>query len=207
MTLPILYSFRRCPFAIRARLALAEGGIQVELREVVLRNKPAEMLEVSPKGTVPVLVLPKGRVIEESLEVMQWASETGAAWLAGEEDSELVSRNDTFFKENLDRYKYASRYDADPVFHRTAAMEFIAELELLLAGQTFLSGDTFGYADAAIAPFVRQFSGADRDWFNSVEQVNVRAWLEAFVASQRFKRVMPKFVAWSPGGATVVWPQ
>lgn len=207
MTLPILFSFRRCPFAIRARLALAEAGVAVELREVVLRNKPPELLDASPKGTVPVLVLPDAKVIDESLAIMNWAASQGGAWSPSDSNSDLVGRNDGFFKPNLDRYKYASRYEGDPLEHRAQALEFVAELDELLSAQPFLAGDDFGFPDAAIAPFVRQFSGADREWFESLEFEGVRDWLARFVASERFARVMGKFRAWCAGDQSLVWPQ
>ncbi len=192
---------------MRARLALAEARVRVELREVVLRNKPAEMLAVSPKGTVPVLALSDGSVIEESLEIMEWAADQGGRWASGGVAEGLVRRNDTFFKTNLDRYKYASRYDVDPLEHRALALEFVSELNDLLKAAAYLSGPAFDFADAAIAPFVRQFAGADLKWFATLDYPELQSWLAAFVESSRFKDVMGKYPAWASGDSSLVWPQ
>ena len=169
--LPILYSFRRCPYAMRARMALVLCGQKVRLRELVLRDKPAEMLEVSPKGTVPVLILPDGRVIDESLDVMHWAvgqAGEGAPIAPPTDDMlALITENDGPFKGHLDRYKYATRYeDVDEVEHREAGAVFVARLneQLAMAGQLF--GPEPGFADYAIFPFIRQFRVADPDWFD-----------------------------------------
>ena len=138
--LPILYSFRRCPYAIRARSAVVASGVAVELREIVLRDKPAAMLAASPKGTVPVLVLPDGRVIDQSLAIMHWALATADPldWLA-EEDTDLIATNDGAFKHHLDRYKYADRHATDPLEHRAAATAILAELDTRLAATGHLA--------------------------------------------------------------------
>lgn len=191
LTDPILYSFRRCPYAIRARLALAVSGIAVEHREVKLRDKPAEMLAASPKGTVPVLVLPGAQVIDESLDIMRWALARNDPedWLAGD-DPALIAANDGAFKGHLDRYKYPERFAADGVDHRAAGLAMLGVLEAGLAERAYLGGERFGLADAAILPFVRQFAAVDRDWFAGQDVVRVQAWLAAFVGSAVFARVM-----------------
>ncbi|HAN88548.1 MAG TPA: glutathione S-transferase, partial [Erythrobacter sp.] len=168
MTEPVLYSFRRCPYAMRARMALRIGGASYEHREVVLRDKPAEMLEVSPKGTVPVLVAGPAEVIEESRDIMRWAlvRSDPEGWLE-RDDPELIETNDGPFKHHLDRYKYATRYDdVDPAQHRTAALDILRRLDERLSQSAYLRGETRGFADIAIFPFIRQFANTDRDWFD-----------------------------------------
>lgn len=199
LTDPILYSFRRCPYAIRARLALAVSGIAVEHREVRLRDKPAEMLAASPKGTVPVLVLPDGRVIDESIDIMRWAlgRNDPEGWLAGDAAA-LIATNDGPFKHHLDRYKYPERYAADGVDHRAAGLGMLGVLEERLAQGACLGGARFGLADAAILPFVRQFAAVDREWFGAQDLPRVQAWLAAFVALRLFERVMAVREPWQP---------
>lgn len=197
LTDPILYSFRRCPYAIRARLALAVSGIAVEHREVKLRDKPAEMLAASPKGTVPVLVLPDGAVIDESIDIMRWALATNDPedWLAGD-DPTLIAANDGAFKGHVDRYKYPERYPADGVDHRAAGLAILEGLEARLGARAYLTGERFSLADAAILPFVRQFAAVDRDWFAAQDLPRVQAWLAAFVGSALFERVMAVREVW-----------
>lgn len=196
---PVLYSFRRCPYAMRARMALAVSGTPVRLREVVLKDKPEEMLAASPKATVPVLV-DGADVLEESLDVMRWAlgRSDPEGWLDGADDAQgLVAENDGPFKHHLDRYKYATRYeDADPDEHRAAGMAFLQTLEERLAGAPYLNGARRGFADIAIFPFVRQFRIADEGWFGSAPIPNVRRWLEALTSSDLFLSVMQKYPAW-----------
>ncbi len=203
LTDPILYSFRRCPYAIRARLALAVSGVAVEHREVKLRDKPAEMLTASPKGTVPVLVLPDGAVIDESIDIMRWALARNdpEGWLAGD-DVELIAANDGAFKFHLDRYKYAERYLSDDVDHRAAGLGILAGYEQRLRERPYLGGDQFGLADAAILPFVRQFAAVDRDWFAAQDLARVQRWLAAFVGSALFEGVMAAREVWRSEPAT-----
>ena len=162
----ILYSFRRCPYAIRARLALAISETPYELREVRLSRKPAAMLEASPKGTVPVLVLADGSVIDESSQIMRWALDRNdpEGWLE-RDDPALIERNDGSFKHDLDRYKYPDRHDSNALEHRQRGMEFLSLLDARLAEHAHLCGSQRGMADAAIMPFVRQFAGVDSEWF------------------------------------------
>lgn len=204
--LPILYSFRRCPYAMRARLALAVTGLEVEHREVVLRDKPKEMLEVSPKGTVPVLVLPDGQVIDESEDIMLWAlgQRDPRSWLEPETGSleamrVLVGRTEEEFKTHLDRYKYSNRYEGvDSEEHREHASKFLRELDARLARAPYLYGDRLVFADAAIAPFVRQFANTDREWFDAQPWPALKRWLEEFLASLMFIGVMGKHAQWVP---------
>ena len=201
MLQPILYSFRRCPYAMRARLAIADAGQSVALREVVLRDKPAEMLAVSPKGTVPVMVMPDGVVIEQSFEIMEWAYEESL----DEKLLALVARNDGPFKQALDRYKYADRYpEFSQQHYREQGEEFLAELEGLLSPN--LSGADMGFVDYAIVPFVRQFAGVDEDWFASAPYPRVRDWLTRFVNSELFETVMGKYPQWLAGDREPIFP-
>ena len=205
--LPTLYSFRRCPYAMRGRMALSVADQSVVLREIELRNRPDEIYRASAKGTVPVLVLADGTVIDESLDVMRWAlgENDPEAWLPAndverEACEELIARNDGDFKHHLDRYKYATRYDdVDEVEHRSAASEILHDLNVRLQSQSYLLGERFTLVDAAIAPFVRQFAFADRAWFDAQTWSSLRAWLDAFIALPRFQRVMTKYPVWQSG--------
>lgn len=197
MTQPILYSFRRCPYAMRARMALKASETEVEHREILLRDKPQAMLDASPKGTVPVLVLPDRQVIDESIDVMRWAlgRNDPSGWLEGV-DEDLIARVDGEFKHHLDRYKYASRHDTDAEEHRRAAMATIRHLDERLAGQSYLSGDRWTMTDAAIMPFIRQFAATDRNWFDAQPVPHVRAWLDKALASPIFTDIMRKHELW-----------
>ncbi|MEO8343270.1 MAG: glutathione S-transferase [Gallionella sp.] len=198
--LPVLYSFRRCPYAMRARLALYASGVAVELREVSLRDKPASMLAASPKGSVPVLVLPDGGVIDESWEIMQWAlhQHDPEGWL-GQDNSfiaaanPLIIENDTTFKYHLDRYKYAERYPEYPRSHyRSEAEIFLRQLEDRLRTTHFVLGDSMSIADVAIFPFIRQFAAVDNNWFAQTSYPLLQRWLDIFLGSELFKAVMKK---------------
>ena len=225
--LPILYSFRRCPYAMRARLALAVSGQSCELREVVLRAKPDELLQASPKGTVPVLVLPDGQVIEQSLDIMLWALEQNdpQSWMhaeAGgrEEMLALVHSFDDEFKPLLDRYKYPQRYEnVDAMGQRARGAAWLQRLEDRLAAVNTsgapnkpeassiagLFGARACLADAAIMPFVRQFAHVDREWFYAEPWPAIHAWLTAWLKSPLFTAVMVKHEPWQ-GGQGPVFP-
>ncbi|EER60517.1 Glutathione S-transferase domain protein [Acidovorax delafieldii 2AN] len=213
-TLPVLYSFRRCPYAMRARLALAVSGQLCELREVVLKNKPQGLLQVSPKATVPVLVLPSGQVLEQSLDIMRWAlaRHDPAGWLTPSNSTEaamlaLVAQCDGPFKQALDCCKYPSRYpEADTALARTQAVEWLRGLEALLARHPFLCGDHAALTDMAIAPFVRQFAGIDGSWWNAQPWPHLQAWLAQWQASSLFEGVMHKLPAWVDGTEGVLFP-
>ncbi|MBO6525805.1 glutathione S-transferase [Erythrobacter sp.] len=195
---PVLYSFRRCPYAMRARMALSVSGAQYEHREVVLRDKPPQMLEASPKGTVPVLVAENGEVLEESLDVMRWAlgQSDPEGWL-DRDDPALIEANDGPFKHHLDRYKYATRYDdVDPEEHRAAALDILRTLEERLEASAYLCGEQRGFADIAIFPFIRQFANADRAWFDVQDLSKLQAWLEGLITSDLFTGVMQKHPQW-----------
>ena len=207
-SLPIIYSFRRCPFAMRARMAVAVSGVQVELREVVLRDKPLKMLEASPKGTVPVLLLPGGGVIDESLDIMRWAlaQNDPECWL-GSEDQELILATDGPFKQALDRYKYPHRYGiSDGTQHRDAAMTHLAQLNDLLTTAPFLGGTKPAFTDNALFPFVRQFAATDADWFSTQPLPALQSWLNGLVHSALFNQIMTRYPQWKAGDRAILFP-
>lgn len=191
-----LYSFRRCPYAMRARMALRYSGVPVEIIEVSLKAKPAEMLAISPKGTVPVLNA-EGRVIDESLEIMRWAlaQNDPDGWLL-EDDAriaELIEANDQGFKVHLNRYKYAERYPEQPMeVYRAEGALFLQRLDKLLTDREYLLADHPSLADIALLPFVRQFAHVDREWFAQTPYLRLQAWLQRFLESDLFTSVMKK---------------
>lgn len=211
--LPILYSFRRCPYAMRARLAIAVAGQKCELREILLRDKAAEFLETSPKGTVPVLVDVDGTVLEESIDLMDWAlvQHDPENWLRPEvgtleEMKALVAESDGPFKTALDRYKYANRYEgADALAEREKASVFLRKLDAKLEKSKFLFGSNMSYADAGIVTFVRQFANVNRDWFNAQDWPHLIRWLDAFLESELFASIMQKYPKWEPGDEVTVF--
>ena len=205
---PLLWSFRRCPYAMRARLALKASGQQVILREILLRDKPAPFLAASEKGTVPVLVLPDGQVLDESRDVMFWALSVNdpKGWLhVYHQDKPFVMAHleavDTSFKHHLDRYKYATRYEeADALEHREQGAVFLKKWNDILGKQTALSGEWQGIVDYATLPFVRQFRIANSDWFDAQDWPHLHQWLQQFLTSQEFTDVMAKYRPWKDTG-------
>ncbi|MBF6033650.1 glutathione S-transferase [Pseudomonas sp. P155] len=191
-----LYSFRRCPYAMRARMALRYSGVPVEIVEVSLKAKPAEMLAISPKGSVPVLDA-GGQVIDESLEIMRWAlaQNDPDSWLL-ENDAriaELIDANDQGFKLHLNRYKYAERYPEQPMeVYRAEGALFLQRLDELLTDRDYLLADHASLADIALLPFVRQFAHVDREWFAQTPYVRLQAWLQRFLESDLFTSIMKK---------------
>ena len=202
-----LYTFRRCPYAMRGRMGLSIAGVPVQVREVVLRDKPAEMLEASPKGTVPVLLTSSGDIVDESLDVMRWAlaQNDPEGWLDADPDTtnELIARNDGPFKRALDRYKYPNRYsdeDLVPGAARASGLEMLQDLDARITAQGGqLVRAERSLADIAIFPFIRQFAHTDMDWFNAQDLPALQAWLEGHKQSSLFKGVMKKYAQWSPG--------
>ena len=192
--LPILYSYRRCPYAMRARMALTLADIAVEIREISLREKPAHMLEISPKATVPVLMLSDGKVIEESLEIMVWALKEHALGANIHEACRaLIVENDLIFKQALDAYKYPERHkNLTQPQSRAEGEVFLQKLECLLEKNIYLLDAKLSLADIAIFPFVRQFAAVDRAWFEDVPYPKLRAWLNYWITSDLFKNIMTK---------------
>lgn len=199
-TYPILYSFRRCPYAMRARLALYLKKIPHEHREVSLKNKPNEMLAISPKGTVPVLQLQDGTVLEESLDIMNWALNTPNLSV---KDQELITENDTTFKQALDRYKYPGRYSEETgINYREQCELFLAKLEVQLNPSLIENTSTF--TDLALFPFVRQFSRVNPEWFNEQPYPILKAWLNFFSSNSLFQKVMKNYPLWAPNSSPVL---
>ncbi|WP_299181380.1 glutathione S-transferase [uncultured Neptuniibacter sp.] len=209
---PVLYTFRRCPYAIRARLALAYSRQTLIWREVVLKDKPAAMLEISPKATVPVLQLPQGEVIDESFDIMQWALQQSDPdnWLDQTNRPEiiaLIAENDLEFKPHLDKYKYADRFPEESMTtYRARAELFLTSLEQRLEQHPFLLGDKITLADAAIVPFIRQFAGVDAQWFQHAPYPCLRRWLEAWLNNELFLSVMKKYPQWKEGDRPLLFP-
>lgn len=205
----VLYSFRRCPYAMRARLAIAASGQAVELREIVLRDKAPEFLATSPSATVPCLQ-DGALIIDESLDVMKWALERSdpEAWLdMPAEGHDLIAQADGPFKQALDHTKYATRYPGlDPEAERAKAHEFLHGLNAKLT-QPFLYGETPSLADMAILPFVRQFAFIDKARFDTEDWPNLSRWLEAFLVSDRFQSIMKKYAKWESGHAPIIFPE
>lgn len=214
--LPRLYSFRRCPYAMRARLGLLFAGQKVELREVVLKNKPPQMLAISPKGTVPVLQLVgegsfEDTVIEESREIVEWAlrqnDPQGLLQVDPASANALIDQNDNEFKHWLDRYKYADRHpELTQSAYRERGEVFLRVLEQALAGNRYLLGSDISIADISIMPFVRQFAHVDQDVFYSLPYPHLQQWLREWLAHPVFQQVMIKFQPWQQGDETVVFP-
>jgi glutathione S-transferase len=200
--LPILYTFRRCPYAIRARLALTYANIEVEQRETLLKDKPQAMLDTSPKATVPVLILKNGQVIDESLDIMLWALQQHdpKGWLAHQQQAmPLIQSNDHQFKPCLDKYKYADRFpEQSQTFYRQQGEVFLQALEELLAQHTVLFADQPTLADFAIFPFIRQFAFVDKPWFGQSPYLKLQAWLEYHLQSNLFEKIMVKQPLWVP---------
>ncbi|WP_262492658.1 glutathione S-transferase [Marinobacter sp. AL4B] len=211
-----LYSFRRCPYAMRARLGLVFAGLQVELREIVLKNKPAQMLAISPKGTVPVLELVEDdgsqrRVIEESRDILEWALRQsdphGLLNTDRASASALIERNDNEFKHWLDRYKYADRHpERSQLEYRQQGEVFLQALEDRLAHSTYLLGDRISMADIAVMPFVRQFAHVDREVFYSLPYAKLQKWLRDWLDHPVFQQVMVKYQPWQEGDDIVIFP-
>jgi glutathione S-transferase len=220
--LPVLYSFRRCPYAMRARLALAVSGQPCELREIMLKNKAPEMLAASPKATVPVLVMPDGVVIDQSLDIMLWAlrQHDPEHWLTPQQGTlqamqALIAGNDSLFKHHLDRYKYPNRYaqeqgghsaDEFSEIHRASGALWLMGLDAMLTQHAWLFGQSASWADMAVLPFVRQFAHTDAAWFEAQAWPRLRGWLTRWEASSFFQSVMEKYPPWSSAQAGVVFP-
>lgn len=211
-----LYSFRRCPYAMRARLALTlclpESSL--ELREVVLKNKPQAMLDISPKATVPVLLLSDGKVIDESIDIMHWALGQNTRLLADlyplhlkDVTDQLIAENDGDFKWALDRYKYSDRYEYDEHYYQEKARVFLIKLEQCLIENNYLLGDSITLADLAIFPFVRQFAHVNKSWFEQKkEYTHLNAWLGEWLETDLFTSIMKKYTAWAPSSESVYFP-
>jgi len=210
---PILYSFRRCPYAIRARLAIAISEQSVRLREIILKEKPAELLAISPEKTIPVLQLndEQDSVLTESLEIMVWAlsKHDPQQWLAPNitDMLTLIDANDYEFKPWLDKYKYADRFpEYNEQYYRDRADDFLMQLEVRLTSQAYLFGQQPSLADMAIFPFIRQFASVDKTWFEQSHYLQVKQWLETLLVSPLFLACMKKYPTWLTSGEEISFP-
>jgi len=213
MKYPILYSFKRCPYAMRARMALKLADITCEIREVSLSNKPNHMLKISPKGTVPVLIL-KDKIIDESIDIINWVISKTDIFKENldqnklELSDEMICIFDDKFKYHLDRYKYSNRYkDADLEFHRSECKKLLVSLEHLISNNVWFFGDKLNKLDISILPFIRQFKIADIDWFDSQKDIpKVKGVLDNFLESKLFIEIMHNYKVWEEGSDSVYFP-
>jgi len=202
-SLPVLYSFRRCPYAMRARMALNSAGVKVEHREILLKNKPPSMLQASAKGTVPVLVLADQDILDESWQIAVWALSgndpenlLGANKQFLDATAPLVERCDGEFKSALDKYKYSDRQPLSATVYRQQGMPFLNLLESMLQNSRCLLSNQLTVADIALMPFVRQFAHVDKPWFEQCGLPRLAQWLDLFIASERFQAAMQKHPLW-----------
>jgi len=204
---PILYSFRRCPYAIRARMFLSYMEVSVELREVLLNERPQSLYKISSKGTVPVLLLKDGKVLDESLDIMRWAIKQGEQKLYEDklnEQNQLIKYNDTKFKYWLDKYKYHVRYlEHSREYYQRKCSKTLAEYDMRLRENAYLMGDRIRLADIAIFPFIRQCANVDQNWFNN-KYPNLNRWLEIWKQSRLFNSVMMKYNQWRLGDELLI---
>tara|TARA_Y100000739_G_scaffold224614_1_gene229300 strand:+ start:486 stop:1136 length:651 start_codon:yes stop_codon:yes gene_type:complete len=203
MDMPILYSFKRCPYAMRARLALKLANIQCELREVRLNNKPKHMLEVSPKGTVPILIL-EDKIIDESIEIINWVLDQNNIFkdnISSEQikiTEQIINIFDNKFKYHLDRYKYSNRYEnADKKFHQKECLDILIDLEKVISDGNWFFGNELNKLDISILPFLRQFRIADPHWFDSLKQIpKIQKFLYNFLDSNLLNQIMFSYKVW-----------
>ena len=204
----ILYSFRRCPYAMRSRLALVYSGINYEHREILLKNRPDELYALSPKGTVPVLQLNDGTVIDESIDVMKWAlaQSDPDCWYTDKivEQNSLIAQNDDEYKKRLDMYKYHERFPEGSYDEfQNAVGEILKVYELILSKSSYLCGDNVTLADMALFPFIRQGAHVDLAWFNAQFPI-LSKWLKIFNESELFMSIMKKYTLWETGGNGII---
>ena len=213
--MPILYSFKRCPYAMRARMAIYLSQIVVEHREVSLKNKPKSMMEISPKGTVPVLLLENGDVIDESMDIINWCLETKSRVFKDILDDsqkaftkKIIKIFDEKFKFHLDRYKYATRYkNVDAVSHRDTCLDILKTLDKKINNTKWFFSNNVNKIDISVLPFIRQFRIADPLWFDANQSIpNIQIWLENFLQSKLLNEVMINFDAWDPNDPIKLFP-
>ena len=203
---PILYTFRRCPYAMRARLAIKASGIIVELREIKLQNKPQDFLNLSLKATVPVLQISSKKIIEESFDIMKWALNINDPFkwldqeiLNGIEVDNTLIKLENGFKRNLDRYKYSTRFDQpNPKLFRDNSFVILSEFNSLLENKKGLYCSHLNILDFAIFPFIRQFRNVDKVWFDSLDLKFLQSWLYELIDSNEFSSIMKKNLIWEP---------
>ena len=213
MSYPILYSFKRCPYAMRARMALYLAEIKCEIREIRLSNKPEHMLEISPKGTVPILIL-EDKVIDESYDIVNWVIKKHDIFndnLRSDQinlTESLIKIFDEEFKYHLDRYKYSTRYEnTDSDFHRAECLKILIDLEIITSDSKWIFGEKLNKLDISILPFIRQFRIADPGWFDSLEEIfKIKKILNNYLDSEEFKKIMFKYDEWQLGSKPTFFP-
>lgn len=194
---------------MRARLGIVQSNKTVHLREIILKSKPEAMLQASPKGTVPVLITNKGKVIDESLDIMKWALEGSELLLsATNEMFQLIRENDDIFKSWLDKYKYADRYpEYSEIYYREQGELFLNKLEQRLTTSPMLFSKQYSFADLAILPFIRQFAFVDIHWFYQSKYKNLQRWLFEFIESELFNSIMNKYPTWLDSHQEFIFPE
>ena len=213
MSYPILYSFKRCPYAMRARMALYLAEIKCEIREIRLSNKPEHMLEISPKGTVPILIL-EDKVIDESYDIVNWVIKKHDIFndnLRSDQinlTESLIKIFDEEFKYHLDRYKYSTRYEnTDSDFHRAECLKILIDLEIITSDSKWIFGEKLNKLDISILPFIRQFRIANPEWFDSLEEISkIKKILNNYLDSEEFKKIMFKYDEWQLGSKPTFFP-
>jgi len=213
MSYPILYSFKRCPYAMRARMALYLAEIKCEIREIRLSNKPEHMLEISPKGTVPILIL-EDKVIDESYDIVNWVIKKHDIFndnLRSDQinlTESLIKIFDEEFKYHLDRYKYSTRYEnTDSDFHRAECLKILTDLEIITSDSKWIFGEKLNKLDISILPFIRQFRIANPGWFDSLEEISkIKKILNNYLDSEEFKKIMFKYDEWQLGSKPTFFP-
>ena len=213
MSYPILYSFKRCPYAMRARMALYLAEIKCEIREIRLSNKPEHMLEISPKGTVPILIL-EDKVIDESYDIVNWVIKKRDIFnedLRSDQinlTESLIKKFDEDFTYHLDRYKYSTRYEnTDSDFHRAECLKILIDLEIITSDSKWIFGEKLNKLDISILPFIRQFRIANPGWFDSLEEISkIKKILNNYLDSEEFKKIMFKYDEWQLGSKPIFFP-
>ncbi len=204
---PILYSFRRCPYAMRARFSIRISQIKIELREVILKKKPEDFLKFSNDGTVPILIQTDNTTIQESLDIVFWALKFNKNLneLKKIDNYNFLKFCDTEFKHNLDRYKYPTRYEnVDPNFYRNKNIKFLKLLNKKLSLSKFLLTDKLSFLDFCIFPFIRQYRNVDQLWFNHLNLSYLNDWFSFIVESQEFDDIMKKYKVWEPSDSPLI---
>ena len=213
MKFPILYSFKRCPYAMRARMAIQLAKIRCEIREIRLNNKPEHMLKVSPKGTVPVLIL-EDKIIDESIEIIEWVLDQDNVFEGNLNQNEvvlsekLISIFDEKFKYHLDRYKYAARYNnVNSDKNRSQCMEILIELNQIISNKKWIFGESINKLDISILPFIRQFRIANPEWFDMQVSIHsVKRVLNNFLESELLNEIMINYDEWKEGSKPEYFP-
>ena len=204
---PILYSFRRCPYAMRVRFVLRKAKIKIELRAILLKKKPKEFLKLSKDGTVPILLIPGKTVIQESLDIIFWAfdQKKNEKESVDQKSLDLIKKIDTCFKKNLDNYKYPNKFDIkNTKKYRDKNLSYLHILNEKLKEKKFLKSDELSFLDYSIFPFIRQFRNVDPNWFDSLKFDYLINWFSFIVESKEFNDIMKKYSVWEPKNNPII---